>query len=139
MRMHFHIIKLSDTDISRLMLNRGADPLEIVLRDDSGWWRAHEKPVDRTTAVHVALTHLEYLTESGKTEIFKVFLGHCKRFDAVDSEGIGIVEWAATARYSTSSTKLEPWIGCFIRDEIAARTMQERGKRHRCPFRLIWR
>ena len=87
-----------------------------------------EKPVDRTTAFHIALTHLEYLTESNKTGIFKAFLDHCKRFDAVDSEGVGIVEWADTTRYSTSSRKLEPWIGRFIRDEIAVRMIQKRGK-----------
>ncbi len=98
--------------------------------------------MDRTTAFHVALTHLEYLTDCEKTEIIKAFLCHCKRFDAVDSEGVGIVEWADTARYSTSSRKLEPWIGRFIRDEVTARTVQKRGKKHRCPFRLdctIWR
>ena len=137
-----NIRKPSDTEMLRPMLKRGADLVEIVLRDDSGWWRAHEKPVDRTTAFHVALTHLEYPTESGKTEIIKIFLGHCKCFDAVDSEGFGIVKWADTARYSTSSRKLEPWVGRFIRDEIAARTIQKRGKKHRCPFRLdcaIWR
>ena len=103
MLTHCNIIKPSDTEIFRLMLNKGADPLEIVLRDDSGWWRAHEKLVDHTTAFHVALTHLEYLTHSKKTEIIKAFLGHCKRFDAVDSEGVGIVKWADTARCSTSS------------------------------------
>ena len=96
-----------------------------------------EKPVDRTTAFHVALTHLEYLTDSNKTEIITTLLGHCKHFDAVDSEGVDIVEWADTARYSTSSRKLEPWMGRFIRDEIAARTIQKRGKKHRWPFRLI--
>ena len=94
MLTHCNMIKPGDTDIFRLMLKRGADSLEIVLRDDSGWWRAHEKPVDRTSAFHVALTQLEYLIESEKTEIIKVFLGHCKRFDAVDSKGFGIVEWA---------------------------------------------
>ena len=84
--------------------------------------------MDHTIAFHVALTHLEYLIDSKKTEIIKDFLGHCKRFDAVDSEGVGIVEWADTTRYSTSSRKLEPCIGRFIRDEIAVRMIQKRGK-----------
>ena len=92
MLTHCNMIKPGDTDIFRLMLKRGADSIEIVLRDDRGWWRVHEKPVDRTSAFHVAFTHLEYLTEFEKTEIIKVFLGHCKRFNAVDSEGISIVE-----------------------------------------------
>ena len=40
MLTYCNMIKPSDTEIFRLMLTRGADLLEIVLRDDSGWWRA---------------------------------------------------------------------------------------------------
>ncbi len=96
MLKHCNLMKPSGTEIFRLMFKRGADPLEIVLRDNSGWWTAHEKPVDRTTAFHVALTHLEYLTDCGKTEIIKAFLCHCKHFDAVDSKG---VRYCGVGRY----------------------------------------
>ena len=98
MLTHCNMIKPSDTDIVRPMLNSGVDPLEIVLRDGSGWWMAHQKHVHHTTAFHVALPHLESIKDSKKTGTTKDSLGHCKRFDAVDSEGVGIVEWADTAR-----------------------------------------
>ena len=78
----------------RLTLNRGFGPLQIIFHDNSRCWRAHKKPVDRTTAFYVALTHLECLTDAKKTGIIKAFLGHCECFDAVVSEGVDVMEWA---------------------------------------------
>ena len=135
------------SDYLVLMLSYGANPCQRVSRSDREWWKAHKSPEHYTTAFHIALTYIEgpieQLTEVDKMTCIRALLDHCENYDVVDSNGVGIAEWADTARYYWSRPKsilssetrglkrgqdspIDPWIGKFIRSEIAARTTRER-------------
>ena len=114
-----------------LMLSYGANPCQRVSRDDSKWWMRYERPEHYTTAFHIALTRLEPLTKDEKMTCIRPFLDHCENYDVLDSDNVGIVEWADTARWfwlydEYGDSPIDPWIGDFIRAEIAARTTLKR-------------
>ena len=109
-----------------LMLSYGANPCQRILRDNSHWWEFYKTPAHHTTAFHVALTYIEDLTEVGKMAFIRYFLDHCENYDVVDSDGVGIAEWADTAEWFRYEEPIDSWIGDFIRSEIAARTTRER-------------
>lgn len=58
-----------------------------------------------------------------------VLLDHCENYDVTDSDGVGIAEWADTSQYycdyDNKDTPIDPWIGAFVRAEIAARTTRK--------------
>ena len=134
-----------------LMLSYGANPCQRVLRDDSGWWESRKRPEHYTTAFHVALTHIEWLTKVEQMAFIRSLLDHCENYDVVDSDGVGIAEWADTTPqcypdyeivdvgiaewadttphcypdYEIKDTPIDLWIGDFIRAEIAARTTRK--------------
>ena len=114
-----------------LMLSYGANPCQRVSRNNRDWWKAHKRPEHYTTAFHIALMYIEtqQLTEVGKMTCIRSLLDHCENYDVVDSDGVGIAEWADTEwsclrRFRNPPT--HPWIGDFIRAEIAARTIRKR-------------
>ena len=112
-----------------LMLSYGANPCQRVSRDRGNWWMYNEKPAHYTTAFHIALTHMKYLTDVEKKKVIKSLLDHCESYDVVDSDGVGIAEWADSALWYDWGESCEPidsWIGDFIRSEIEARTTRKR-------------
>ena len=113
-----------------LMLSSGANPCQRISRDDSHWWRAYKTPAHYTTAFHIALTHIETLTDVEKMAFIRTFLDHCEDYDFKDSDGFGIAEWADTADWyrwwKDTRGPIDSWIGDFIRSEIAARTTGEK-------------
>ena len=113
-----------------LLLRYGANPCQRVLRDDSKWWKAHERPEHYTTALHIFVTRIEQLTEVEKMTCIRSLLDHCKDFDVVDSDGVGIVHWADTAQWyrfvPVGHAPIDPWVGEFIRSEIVARKTRKR-------------
>ena len=120
-----------DSESFLLMLSYGANSCQRVSRDDSQWWKAYERPEHYTTAIHIALTYIVRLKEVQKVTFIRSLLDNCENYDVVDSDGVGIAEWAETAQYYVARgykrLRIDPWIGEFIRAEIAARTT---GKRH---------
>ena len=104
------------SEVIPLMLRYGANPCQRVLRDDSDWWADRESPEHYTTAFHIALTAIEGFTEVEKMTYIRSLLDHCENYDFVDSDGVGIAEWADT---------IDRWIGDFIRAEIADRTTRK--------------
>ena len=115
-----------------LMLKYGANPCQRVLRDDSFWWKDRESLEHYTTAFHIALTGIEWLPKIEKMACIRSLLDHCENYDVVDSDGVGIAEWADTAQWflydSLGGTprEFDPRTGDFIRAEIAARTPRKR-------------
>ena len=113
-----------------LMLNYGANPCQRVSRDDSNWWKVYERPEHYTTTFHIALTKITRLTKVEKMTCIRALLDNCEDYDVVDSDHVGIAEWADTAmyyhHYSERKTPIDSWIGDFIRAEIAARTTRKR-------------
>ncbi len=114
-----------------LMLNYGANPCQRVSRDDSHWWKLYERPEHYTTTFHIALTALEPYTKVEKMTFIRSLLDHCENYDVVDSDGVGIAEWANTTKcyhwIREEAPPMDPWIGDFIRAEIAARTTLKRN------------
>ena len=113
-----------------LMLSSGANPCQRVSRyngwDSSGWWRVYKRPEHYTTAFHIALTAVGWLTEVEKMTSIKSMLDHCEDYNIVDSDGVGIAEWADTEHYyGRRNVPIDSWIGNFIRAEIAARTTRK--------------
>ena len=113
-----------------LMLSYGANPCQRVSRDRNNWWMCNKEPAHYTTAFHIALTHIEKLTEIEKKTVIRSLLDHCENYDVVDSDGVGIAEWADTAEWypdlGDDRRPIDSWIGDFIRSEIAARTTGEK-------------
>ena len=112
-----------------LMLSYGANPCQRVSRDRGNWWIYHTKPVHYTTAFHIALTHIGRLTEIEIKMLIRSLLDHCENYDVVDSDGVGIAEWADIAHWDIYDPPDKPkdfWIGDFIRSEIEARRTRER-------------
>ncbi len=113
-----------------LMMIYGANICQRVSRDDGVWWKAYKRPEHYTTAFHIALTSIKEFTEVGKMTFIRSLLDHCKNYDVVDSDGVGIAEWADTAQYywdaEGNGPPIDSWIGGFIRAEIAARTTRKR-------------
>ena len=117
------------SEITILMLSYGANPCQRVSRDRGNWWIYHTKPVHYTTAFHIALTHMEDLTEIEQKTVIRSLLDHCENYDVVDSDGVGIAEWVDTVlwfEYAPPDRPKDFWIGDFIRSEIEARTTRER-------------
>ena len=114
-----------------LMLSYGANICQRISRDDGKWWTAYKRPEHYTTAFHIALTSIEKFTEVEKMTYIRTLLDHCEDYDVVDSDGVGIVEWADTAQWFQwgrliDDPQIDSWIGDFIRAEIAARTTRKR-------------
>ena len=98
-----------------LMLEHGADPTQRIFRnEDHSWWNEWPKKLHSTT-FHVILSSLGPWAKWRKP-LLKSFVNHCKDFEATDSDGVGIQEWADS---------VDPEMGAFLRQEIAAR--QGRG------------
>ena len=114
------------SDYLVLMLSYGANPCQRVSRSNSEWWEDHKSPEYYTTAFHIALTYIktEWLTELERMTCIRSLLDHCENYDVVDSDGVGIAEWADTEH--SKDAAIDPGIGDFIRAEIAARTTRKR-------------
>ena len=124
-----------ESEILSLMLRYGANPWQRVSRDDSDWWKDRESPEDYTTAFHIALTVIKEFYEAEMMTYIRSLLDNCKDYDVVDSDGVGIADWADTEWLLYGSTGdstgdaprvLDTWMGDFIRAEIAARTTRNR-------------
>ena len=120
----------SNSIIFSLMLSYGANVCQRVLRDDSRWWKHYQCPEHYTTAFHIALTTIKEFTQIEKMTFIRSLLDHCENHEVVDSDGVGIAEWADTAQYYRYSwgkdAPIDSWMGDFIRAEIAARTTRKR-------------
>ena len=100
-----------------LMLRYGANPCQRVLRDYNSWWKDSERPEHYTIAFRIALPIIEELAEAEKMRCIRSLLDHCENYDVVDSNDVGIAEWA---------DQTDSWMGDFIRAEIAARKTRKR-------------
>ncbi|KAF6235136.1 hypothetical protein HO173_006765 [Letharia columbiana] len=103
-----------------LMLEHGADPFQPVDHNiDDWWWFKHFKKL-YSTVFHVALYSMEQWKYIFRP-ILRLLVDHCNDFEATDSDGIGIQDWADS---------LNPEIGTFLGQEIAAKRTHKRRRRH---------
>lgn len=103
-----------------LMLEHGADPVQPVHRNiDEWWWSKHPKKL-YSTVFHLALYCMEQWNFFHRP-ILRLLVDHCNDFEATDSDGIGIQDWADS---------LNPEIGTFLGQEIAAKRTHKRRRRH---------
>ena len=119
-----------------LMLEHGADPFQPVDHRDrlthganpvQGFdqsnsynrWLSHFKKL-YSTVFHVALYYVRQERESYEP-LLRLLVDHCNDFEATDSDGIGIQDWADS---------LNPEIGTFLGQEIAAKRTHKRRRRH---------
>lgn len=104
----------------RLMLEHGADPVQPVHRNiEDWWWSEHPKKL-YSTVFHLALYSMEQWKFFHRP-ILRLLVDHCNDFEATDSDGIGIQDWADS---------LNPEIGTFLGQEIAAKRTHKRRRRH---------
>ena len=110
----------------RLMLELGAAPTQRVFRHDEtdplrSWQRWWEKEPTKlsSTVFHVTLSFLTPWTELHKS-LLSSFVDHYDDFEATDSDGVGIQDWA---------DHLDPEMGAFLRQEIAAKPRKRLRKR----------
>ena len=101
-----------------LMLEHGADPTQRVFENGHHYtfeYQFSSKP--HTTTFHAILSLMDEC--SLDRPLLKSLIDHCNDFEATDSDGVGIQEWA-------DSLSLE--IGASLREEIAARKQRERTR-----------
>lgn len=110
----------------RLMLELGAAPTQRVFRHDETdplrswqhWWDTEPTKLS-STVFHVTLSFLTPWTEL-HTSLLRSFVDHCDDFEATDSDGVGIQDWA---------DHLDPEMGAFLRWEIPAKPRKRLRKR----------
>ena len=101
-----------------LMLEHGADPTQRVFENGH-----HNVFMDQfsskphTTTFHAILSLMDEC--SLDRPLLKSLVDHCNDFEATDSGGVGIQEWADS---------LSPEIGASLREEIAAKKQRERSR-----------
>ncbi|KAF6221632.1 hypothetical protein HO133_001598 [Letharia lupina] len=119
-----------------LMLEHGADPVQPVDHRDrlthganpvQGFdqsnsynrWLSHFEKL-YSTVFHLALYYVRQEREYYEP-ILRLLVDHCSDFEATDSDGIGIQDWADS---------LNPEMGTFLGQEIAAKKTRKRRRRH---------
>ena len=82
-----------DEKILKLMLEHGADPKQCVRFDlYTLWWQEYPERLHSTT-FHVVLSYLKPWRDSFAS-VVKLLMEKCDHMEAVDSDGIGVQEWA---------------------------------------------
>ncbi|CAF9921627.1 hypothetical protein IMSHALPRED_005223 [Imshaugia aleurites] len=92
-------------NLVRLMVEYGADPSQRVVRnEDHIWW--HERPKKLySTTFHIYLS-IDEPFKNTREQTLRLFVHHCNDFEATDSDGVGIQEWADS---------VDPEMGAFLR------------------------
>ena len=109
--------------IIRLMLERGANPKQIVGYHWRKCWRPQRPGNAYSTTFHVLLSLLKPWREPWResfTSTLKLMVENCDDLEITDSDGVGIQDWA---------DRIDPQVGARLRQEIASKiSSQERPR-----------